>query len=411
MNSKQLFCCALGLSSPWYIKEIRFEEASATTLKALHIDLDFARGSKFINSEERECSVHDTTERAWQHLNFFEHVCFLHARVPRIKDPETGQVETVVVPWAREGSSFTLLFEAFALSLIESEMPVRKVAQLLRVEAHRVWRVFNHYVTKAVSQDRLDEVQDIGIDETSSRKGHRYVTVVADLEERRTIHVVEGKDAATVADFKQALQIKGGDAEQIKWLSMDMSPAFISGAVTHFPQAQIVFDKFHLLQLVNIAIDKTRQQERKGNDFLKGHKYTVLRNFHSLSDSKKQELQQLLTMFPKLGEAYRLREMLNEVWDIKDPQEAEAFLAAWCDYASQAGVQAYKKVVNTFKAHWSGIVAYFHHRITNASLESINGKIQAAKRRARGYRNINNFINMIYFLTAKLNLEHPQKTS
>jgi transposase len=289
-----------------------------------------------------------------------------------------------------------LLFEAFAMSLIECEMPVNKVARTLRVQAHRLWRVFDHYIEKAVSEDRLDEVKEIGIDETSSRKGHRYVTVVADLQTKRAIPVVEGKDVAAMRDFKDALESKGGSASKIKWISMDMSPAFISGHARYFHEAHIVFDKFHLMQIVNAAIDQTRKQERKGNELLKGHKYTVLRNYRDLSQAKKQQLHQLLSVFPTLGEAYRLRETLNEIWQIEDPQVAQAYLSTWCDYALETNVIAFRKVVKTFRGHWSGIVTYFHHRTTNAVLENINGKIQSAKRRARGYRNIKNFINHEY---------------
>ena len=116
----------------------------------------------------------------------------------------------------------------------------------------------------------------------------------------------------------------------------------------------------------------------------------------------------LLESYPKLGEAYRFRELFNDMWQIKDPQESKGYLLFWCDLVMESGIAPFKKFVNTVKAHWSGIAAYFDKKVTNGVLEGINNKVQLAKRRARGYRNIQNFINMIYFLTSKLKFDYPQ---
>ena len=112
-------------------------------------------------------------------------------------------------------------------------------------------------------------------------------------------------------------------------------------------------------------------------------------------------------MYPKLGEAYRLKELFLDVYSISDPEEAKGFMFYWCDLAEKSGIFPYKKFVSMIKSHWSGITAYFDNRINNGILEGINSKIQLAKRRARGYRNIENFINMIYFLTGKLEFDYP----
>lgn len=193
----------------------------------------------------------------------------------------------VQVPWARAESGFTLLFEAYAMLLIEYEMPVNKVAASLRVIPHRVWRVFNYWIQKAVGKDDLREVRNIGIDETSSKKGHNYVTLVADMDKHRVIHVTPGKDAATVGHFVGGLQDKGGKVENIETICMDMSPAFIGGTLEHLPNAKIVFDKFHLVQMLNKAMDTVRKAERKECEIIKGHKYTFLHAYRNLTEEKK----------------------------------------------------------------------------------------------------------------------------
>jgi transposase len=407
MNSEEIFGKALNIASPWYIKEIELEKVEEDLFGKLTIHIDFAKGSKFILSDGKKYSVYDTEIRTWQHLNFFEHECFISARVPRVIN-SSQKVVTIEVPWARPGSGFTLLFEAFTMLLIEKEMPVNKVAQTTRVTAPRIWRIFNYWVKKAISKDNVREVKQIGIDETSSRKGHNYVTVGIDIEQRRVIYAGEGKDAETVKNMKEELTNKSLNTNNVEHICIDMSPAFISGVIENFPDAKITFDRFHVKKMLNEALDKVRQLERKGNDLLKGHKYTFLKSFNKLSDKKQNELEFLTMMYPKLGEAYRLKEMFDDFYDIKNSEEAEGYIAFWCDMAYESKIKPIIDFVNTVKTHWSGIVNYIRSKITAGVIEGINNKIQLAKRRARGYRNIDNFINMIYFLCGKLKFDYPQ---
>ena len=406
MNSEEIFRLALNLQSPWYIKEIRLEKPEGKLFGKLEIYIDFKRGEKFTLADGSQCTAYDTEERRWQHLNFFEHQCFIIARIPRIVGDDT-KPKTIAVPWARPGSGFTLMFEAFAMLLIEQEMPVNKVAKTIRITAPRVWRIFSHWMHLAIEKDDVSSVKQLGIDETSSRKGHNYVTVGIDIEQRRVIHVGEGKDAKCVERMKNELMRKGLKVEQIEDICMDMSPAFIQGAMTHFPEAKITFDRFHVKKDVNKALDAVRIMERKGNELLKHHKYTFLKSYDKLTDRKKHDLEFLSLMYPKLGEAYRLTVLFDEFWEIEDVEEAESYLAFWCDLVQEASIAPFDKVVNTIKAHWSGIVNYVRTRITAGVIEGINNKIQLAKRRARGYRNINNFINMIYFIAGKLDFDYP----
>jgi len=148
--------------------------------------------------------------------------------------------------------------------------------------------------------------------------------------------------------------------------------------------------------------------QRKEHAALKNHKYTFLRNKASLSDKKKKVLEEMITLYPTLGEAYRLKELFNDLWTMPDKPTANAFLNDWCTQVEQAKIPAFQKFVNTLRAHWSGIIHFVESNITNAILESINSKIQLAKRRARGFRNIKNYINMIYFLCGKLTFSYPR---
>lgn len=406
MNSTSIFEMALNISSPWYVKETKLTKADGKSRGSLDIYLDFQDGSKFADSTGTLCSVYDSDVRTWQHLNFFEHTCFIHARVPRI-DSATDKVKTVSVPWARTGSGFTLLFEAFAMLLIEYEMPVNKVASTLRVVANRLWVMFKYWVKDAVQADDLSTVTQIGIDETSSKKGHNYVTVCADLEKRRVIYVGNGRESKVVADIATTLTAKNGTPAQIANVAIDMSPAYISGVMEHLPNAKIVFDKFHIMAQLGKAMDELRKGERKEFELLKGHKYTVLYNYKNLSEQKQNELDYMLMVYPRLGEGYRLKELFSTFWEIKDTEEALAFLTFWCDRVMDTDIVPFKQFVKTVKAHWSGIINYIKAKINSGVMEGINNKIQLAKRRARGYRNQDNFINMIYFIAGKMKFNYP----
>jgi transposase len=404
-NSKKLFEIALSLQEPWYIKDIKFN-SSTKGIGQLDIYVDFAKGAKF-KEDNTVCPVHDTVEKTWRHLDFFQHNCFLHARVPRIKN-EAGRVHLVQVPWARPNSGFTLLFEAFAMALIENEMPVNKAASILDVYAKRLWTIFNYWVSLAVDKDDVSNIEKVGIDETSAKKGHRYVTIAADLDERRVIYVTKGKDEQSIKGLHNYLKSKSVNPEQITHVAMDMSPAFIAGTIKNFPNASIVFDRFHLKKMLNEALDKVRQGERREHEQLKGQKYLFLKKQKDLTEKQKHKKFTLAESFPKLGESVRLVELFDDFFEFNDKEHASAYLAYWCDLAEDSGIFPFQKVVKTIKAHWTGIRNYTDAKISNGILEGINSKVQLAKRRARGFRNVQNFINMIYFIAGKLEFDYPR---
>ena len=399
-NSQDIFAIALGLEKPWHIESVSFNEANSQ----LDIHLAFTKGHKFKGEDEKLYTAHDTVERSWQHLNFFQHHCYLHAKVPRIKQKD-GKTRTVQVPWARPQSGFTLLFEAFSMLLIENEMPINKAAKILGVYPNRLWTIFNYWISRAHNTDKIGSLSQVGFDETSTRKGHHYITTMVDLKQRRVLYACQGKDSSCLKKSVEYLEEKQVDTQQIEQICIDMSPAFISGCNSYLPNADITFDKFHVVKEVNKAMDELRKLERQGNEFLKGHKYMLLKN--KLTPRLQQERDLLLEYYPKLGEGYRLKQLFLEFWELEDKQEAEGYLAFWCDIAEESGIRPFMKVVNTIKAHWTGIINYIQSRINNGILEGLNSKIQLAKKRARGYRNIKNFINMIYFLCGKLKFDYP----
>jgi len=401
-NSAEIFELALGLTGPWYVNKVEFVREG--TEKELHIHIDFRKGHKFEQPDGSSASAYDTKDRTWQHLNFFQHKCYLHARVPRVKNRE-GKIELQSVPWARKNSGFTLLFEAYAMLLIENEMPVSKAAKTVKVYPQRLWRVFDYWISIAHTEDKISELENVGFDETSTKKGHNYVTILVDMQDRRVLFATEGRGADTIQRSVAYLESKNVAVEKVKNVCIDMSPAFISGCEKYMPHTAITFDKFHVVKEVNKAMDDVRKNERRANFELKGHKYTFLKN--KLSIEKQVERNVLLDKYKNLAEGHTLMQMFKDFWDINNPQDAMGYLAFWCDLAENSNLAPFVKASKTIKNHWEGIANYTQSRISNGILEGINSKIQLAKKRARGYRNTLNFINMIYFVAGKLKFNYP----
>ena len=270
-----LFQVALGIQAPWFITDIDLKEVD----HELHIYLDFERGNEFpCLTCEALCKCHDTKSKVWQHLTFFQYRTYIHARLPRVSCNEHG-VHLVEVPWARQGSGFSLLMEAFILTLCK-ETTVKGVERVTGVKDKRVWNVLDHYVGEAVQKIDSSNMTSIGIDETSRKLGHKYVTLAVDMQDRKVFHVAEGKGKDTCRSIAEAIGKQGGHALNIKDISMDMSPSFIQGCKENFPLASITFDKFHIMKLVNQALDQVRREESKTQASLKYTRYLWLKNLN-----------------------------------------------------------------------------------------------------------------------------------
>ena len=226
----------LGLGSGWKVVKSEMDVGG----RELKIWLDFESGSQFACPRcEKFSPVHDTMEKKWRHLDFWQHRTELIARVPRTNCQEHGILQAAV-PWARPGSGFTLMMEAMIL-LLGQQMSVSAVARHLAESDKRLWRVLEHYVMEAHAAKDWSQVRRLMIDETSARKGHRYVTVVLDAESHDLLLMVEGRSAQAVTEFVAAMPAHRAKAEAITEVVMDMSPAYIAGVQTHFPKARIVY--------------------------------------------------------------------------------------------------------------------------------------------------------------------------
>jgi transposase len=403
MRDTDLMQLALGLIPPWMVKACAFDAAA----RRLDIEIDFARGGRFPCPQcgTADCPVHDTAMQTWRHLDFFQHQAFLHARTPRITCPDCG-VKQIAVPWARAGSGFTLLFEALAMTLMTA-MPVAAAARLVGEHDTRMWRVLHHWVEQARERADYADVKRVAIDETAARRGHDYVSLFVDIDQRRVLFVTEGRGADTVEAFADDLEAHNGDASRVKQVCIDMSAAFIKGVTDNLTEAEITFDKFHAVKLVNDAVDKVRRAESKGRPELKRSRYLWLRNEPSLSAESREQLASLTRLHLKTARAYRIRLAFQEIYQQPNSDWGALFLDRWYSWAIRSRLEPIKDAARTVMRHRDGILAWFDSRIANGLIEGINSLVQAAKAKARGYRSTRTLKAITYLIAGKLDLRLP----
>lgn len=395
----RLFEVALGLTPPWSVTAVAFDESS----KVLTINVDFAAGSRFaVESVHGEHPVHDTQPKRYRHLNFFQHECVLEVRTPRVKLPD-GSVRLVKPAFAGKLGGFTLLFEALAL-LLATQMPFAAAARLIGISQYHVQQICERYVELALEHADFSDVTALAIDETSRARGHDYITLAADADKRRVLAVVPGRDAQTIHTIAEELRAHGCPPTQIGSVSIDMSPAFISGCGEALPEAWITFDKFHVIWHANAAVDKMRRIEQRSDPSLKGKRWALLKDRAKLSTHAAADLDALIARMStvRTARAWSYKEQLREILERKQINVVRAMLLHWCTCVMHSKVEPMKDVAAMVRRHIDGIVAWAQTRMTNGFLEALNGLFQAAKRRARGYTRFTTIKTVIFLIAGKL---------
>jgi len=368
-----LFTSALGLQPPWVVQDVKLDTAKRRI--DFQIDCQGARLACPACGASAE-PVHDRLARSWRHLDFFQFEAWLHCDVPRVACGACGKTTQVAVPWARPGSGFTAAFEALALTLCR-DLPVRQAALLLRCADKQLWRRIEFYVQQARALEVFADVQIVGVDETSLRRGQDYITVVRDLDAKRLLFVTER------------------------------------------PQAQISYDGFHVVSMAIEAMDQVRRQEMAqdaqavrlalGADDcrrLRQLLWGMRRNPQDWSRRQIDTMHWLQRSALKSARAWRLKMALREVHAAaranNSVDQAAADLRAWLSWARRCRLEPFKKLATTLKERFEVVVRGMVDHRSNAFVEAINGLLQQAKRAARGFRTSANFIAIAYLRMSKL---------
>jgi transposase len=336
----------------------------------------------------------------------------LSARTPRANCQTCG-VKTTEVPWAGKHSRFTLLFEAFAIQVIQACGNVKNAAALIGLDWDSVHRIMERAVERGLERRQLESLDYLGIDEKSFRRGHSYVTLLVDLTGSRVLEVVEQRTEEAAHELWRVLS--EAQKEQIEAVATDMWPAFVNSIETNAAQAEVVHDRFHISKHLNEAVDQVRRQEHKalrqaGDQRLTGSKQLWLFNPENLSEDRWIEFEALKDQELKTSRAWAIKEQFRWLWEYRYAGNARKFFARWYGWATRSRLKPVIKVAKMLKRHLENILSYFRHRITNAMSEGFNSRIQSIKSQARGFRAFENFRTRILFYCGKLDLL-PEKVT
>lgn len=314
----------------------------------------------------------------------------LEARIPRLACHDCGVVRQAAIGFAEPRRTYTKSFERYALEL-SRHMTIKDVACHLDVSWDVVKEIQRKYLHRRFSKPRLKHVKQIAIDEISTGKGHKYVTIVLDLESGAVLHVGQGKGGDALLDFWRRLRASRAKIEAV---ATDMSPAYIDAVTMNLPGATLVFDRFHVIKLYNEKLSDLRRDlyrqlaDTMQKDVLKGVRWLLLKRPENLDASRRepQRLREALRLNEPLAIAYHLKEELNEIWEQDDQETAQALLMDWIVYAESTGIRILKQFAKTLRFHAFGILAWYDYPISTGPLEGTNNKIKTMKRQAYGFR-------------------------
>ena len=355
------------------------------------------KGGKFRCSfcRSRDIIFRGTIPRRFRMVPIGSKRVFLDFDIQRLECRRCGKIRQEKIGFADARFSYSHAFERYALDL-SKHMTIQDVARHLGVSWDVIKDIQKRYLTRRFSRQSFKKVRRIAIDEISVSKGHRYLTVVLDMETGAVIFVGDGKGGDALDPFWKKL---GRSRAKVKAVAMDMSPAYISAVLEHLPSATIVFDHFHVIKLFNDKLSDLRRdlhreiQEILHKEVLKGTRWLLLKNPENLDPEKKEKerLAEALKINEPLSCAYYLKEDLRQIWLQPNKETAERVFADWVKRAQASGIKMLKKFGDTLAAHKSGILAYYDYRISSGPLEGTNNKIKTMKRMAYGFRDMEFF--------------------
>lgn len=308
---------------------------------------------------------------------------WLHARIPRVSCGLHG-IQQTPIPWALPGGRCSLAFEKYAIDTL-LETSVVGATRLLRISWDEAWGFMDRAVQRGMQAKRRRIIPRLGVDEKAVAKRHQYVTLVSDLDRGTVEFIADDRKTASLDAYYESLtawQLAGIEA-----IAMDMWEPFITSTRKYVPLAgaKIVFDRFHIMQHMTKAVDDVRKAEhrrllKEDDESLKGTKYLWLCSAENLPERHEEWFARLKAMNLKTGRAWAIKESLRDLWSYRQQGWAKRFWDEWYFWATHSRLKPVVKTAHMLRTHLSNVLTYFDHRITNATSEGLNSKIQTIKK-------------------------------
>ena len=405
MRDVELYRHVLGLESPWTVARVDL------AVKEQRVDVwaEHGDGHRWACPEcGTELPLYDhAEERAWRHLDTCQFLTYLHTRPPRVQCPAHG-VRQVRLPWAGPHARFTALFERFVIDVLK-ESDVRGATRILRISWDEAWHVMERAVARGQRAKGARVPALMGVDEKAIAKGHRYLTLVCDLQAGTVEYLSDDRKQESLDGYFQTLT--AAQRAAIRAIAMDMWEPYIQSVLTHVPDGatKIVFDRYHIMTHMGKAVDDVRKREHRalqaeGDDTLSGSKYLWLYAAQNLPEKHEPRFLALARLNLQTARAWAIKESLRDLWGYRRLGWATAHWKRWYYWATHSQLTPVIKAAKLIWRHLPNVLTYFAHRITNAVSEGLNSKIQTIKKMAYGFRNAEHFKTAIYFHCGGLQL-------
>lgn len=397
----------LGLGEHWTVTKADLDTASGEVV--LHIEHD---GNDLSCPETgQSATLYDhAPERRWRHLDTCQMRTIIQSRLPRVKNAE-GNVKTVPAPWAEPHGRFTLFFEAMCIRLLQATQKKAEVCRLMGLSFDEVDHIQRRAVRRGIARRSEEEIRRVGLDEKSMKRGHQYISVLTDSDRSKVLDVVEHRTEEAAKTLLNTV-LTEAQREKVECVTMDMWQAYENAAREVLPNADIVFDRFHVSQHLNKAVDQTRREEMKQLNkkdaeeakALKNSRYLFLWNMEGIPDHRFLDFVSARRVAEKTSSVWECKEAFRSFWTHATLATGKTFLENWIEYAKKKRIPALTKVANMLTRKAEGVLNYLNHQTTNAGAESLNGKIQQLKCNARGFRAFQNYRTNILFYFGGLNM-------
>ena len=406
MQDTKLFETILGIAAPWRVARVELK----TDEKRVELWLEHEPARWACPDCGAELAGFDhAEERTWRHLDTCQFQTHLHAKIPRVQCPTHG-VKQVRVPWAEPRSRFTLLMERLVIDLILQCSTVKGACAIAGISWDEAWGIMQRAVGRGQARKAARPITYIGVDEKAFRKGHRYHTVVCDLQRSTVECVAEERKTESLAVYYT--QLTDDQKAALQAVAMDMWEPYIGATRDGLPDGadKIVCDRFHIMRDMTKAVDTVRKQEhreflRAGQDSpLAGTKYVWLYSDERRPEQHAETFATLQALNLKVGRAWAIKEALRTLWTYQQAAAVKRFFTRWYAWAVRSRLEPVKQVAATLKRHLDGVLRFVKHPITNGVAEGLNSKIMSIKRKAGGFRNPKNFTTAIYFHCGGLDL-------
>ena len=417
MIPENVFHQILALGDGWRVQQINYLDKDSKVVIRIEDTPALWAAESCPHCRSKTVSGYDhAPERTWRHLNVWQLQSEIVCALPRGQCSKCHKVYTVRAPWEGRSRGLTQEFEAFALTLMR-EMPVRRAGEILGETDQKLWRALFAHVMAAWAELSWEDVVWVGADEMNRRKGHNYLTVFVDLQAKRVLLAVAGKDASVWERFAEQLGQHNGHPQAITRVAIDMSPAYRKGVRDHLSNAAIVYDKFHVVSQVSQAVEQVRRREVRADavarEQLAKTSWLWRKNPEGWTEQESQRWELLRDKPLVTGLAYAMRLELQRAYAATSAAVARSRLREWCSWvrceaeALASGLlEPMRQAAAMVERHLEGILGHWEHGLTTAFLEGLNSLFSATKRKARGYRNTEYQIAMLYFVAGKLQIPY-----